>query len=293
MLATLMAYAAISSPVLAGYLPAWKTETYDFSRLAPLTDVLYFSAQPSKDGELLTTDLRLADLLKLAEEKKKLKFRTLLCIGGWERGDGFYPTATDAGKLSRFVREVDDFCELYSLDGVDLDWEHPKNADEANAYGVMITALGKALHPKKRIVTAAIASWQAMSKEAVDGLDRVHLMSYDHDQRHATFEMAKTDIANARKMGFPDAKIVLGVPFYGRSIKDRSESEYRTLFDTYHPKPADDEVGDIYFNGAATLAKKADLVKTSKLGGVMIWEVTQDVTGPTSLLNTLRSALKR
>lgn len=292
MLATLLAFSAASTPVLAGYLPAWQTADYDFQRLAPLTDVLYFSAEPTAEGALDQTNLETEDLPRLAAAKKKMKFRLLLCVGGWERGAGFFPTATNPAKLDRFVQEVDEFLRKHDFDGVDLDWEHPKNAEEADAYGTMIHALGKRLHPQKKIVTAAIASWQSMSKSAVDGLDRVHVMSYDHPERHATMALAQSDVAATLRMGFPAEKIVLGAPIYGRSVTEwNQQKEYRELMQSLSPKPSEDEAGGYYFNGVNTISAKGEWVRKQKLAGMFFWEVTQDTDGSTSLVAAARKAL--
>lgn len=279
-------------PVLAGYLPAWRMPGYDLARLAPLTDVLYFSIQPNADGTLNLKDIKTEDLQALRDAKKALGFRLHICVGGWERSAGFMPTASNEANRARFTAAMVAFCDEWSLDGVDLDWEHPKNAEEAKAYGAMIGELRRALEPKGRVVTAAIAAWQAMDQSAVDGLNRVNLMSYDHRDRHSTMEKAVSDVEALRKMGFPNSKIVLGVPFYGRSLQNWSDAKsFAEILDAHAPKPDSDEAGGFYFNGPTTLKTKAEYVKKQGLGGMMIWEVAHDASGPQSLLGALKKAL--
>jgi GH18 family chitinase len=279
--------------VLAGYLPAWQMETYDLKRLAPLTDVLYFSVQPTAEGRLDLRDIRMEDLPKLAAAKRRYGFRLLLCCGGWERSAGFMATASVPERRSRFVAEVDLFLAKYGFDGIDLDWEHPKDATEGQAYGDLIQALRKTLAPKKRLVTAAIASWQPMSKDAVRGLDRVHLMSYDHPQRHATMDLAKSDVAKLRAMGFEGSKIVLGLPLYGRNLKNWNDAKpYADIRTLFTPEPGLDEAGDYYYNGPTTVEAKAKYTQDERLAGLMVWEVTQDAPGVDSLLERMRVALR-
>lgn len=283
---------APSKPLLAGYLPSWRVAQYDVARLAPLTDVLYFSVQPREDGTLDLKDIDLNDIAKLRKAQLRYGFRLLICCGGWERSAGFMAVASSPERRSRFVAEVDLFLAKHELDGIDLDWEHPKNPAEAKAYGELIRDLRKTLAPKKRIVTAAIASWQAMSPEAVASLDRVHLMSYDHPNRHATMELAQSDVAKLRAMGFPAEKIVLGLPFYGRNLRDANDAKsYAEIRATYKPETKVDEAGDYYFNGPAMVEAKAKYVKREKLGGLMVWEVSQDATGVDSLLERMKKAL--
>ncbi|MGV3618756.1 MAG: glycoside hydrolase family 18 protein [Fimbriimonas sp.] len=280
------------SPVLAGYLPSWKMPEYDLKRLAPMTDVLYFSIQPTAEGQLELKDIRLEEIPELQKAKRRYGFRLLVCCGGWERSAGFMPMASVPERRSRFVAEVDLFLAKHGFDGIDLDWEHPKDAGEAKAYGELIRDLRKTLAPKGRIVTAAIASWQAMSPEAVKGLDRVHLMSYDHPKRHATMELAKSDVAKLRAMGFPSEKIVLGLPLYGRSLKNWEDAKaYGELRDLFKPEPTRDEAGDYYFNGASTVEAKAKYARKERLAGLMVWEVSQDATGVSALLPVMRRGL--
>lgn len=281
-------------PGLVGYLPAWRMKEYELKRLAPLTDVLYFSVQPTHEGWLDLKDIRLKDLAELRKAKLRYGFRLSICCGGWERSSEFMAVASVPERRSRFVAEVDLFLAKHELDGIDLDWEHPKDAAEAKAYGELIRDLRKTLAPKKRTVTAAIASWQAMDPLAVANLDRVHLMSYDHPGRHATLALAKSDIAKLRTMGFPAEKIVLGVPLYGRSLQNADDAlSYAQLRTQWKPEPSLDEAGGYYFNGPSTIDAKVKLAKTEKLGGLMVWEVSQDATGIDSLLDRMHSGLIR
>lgn len=47
----------------------------------------------------------------------------------------------------------------------------------------------------------------------------------------------------------------------------------------------------IAYNGAVTMAKKAELAKSC--GGIMIWELTQDAKGEKSLLKVINDTLRR
>ena len=291
MLVSMMAL-TISPPVIAGYLPAWSIANYELARLKPATDVLYFSIQPNPDGTLDLSDIAAADLPRLRRAKEKYGFRLLICCGGWERSAGFYPMASHPEKRKRFVDNALAFCQVNQFDGIDLDWEHPANQAQADAYGELVRDLHARFSPTGRIVTAAIADWQPMSRTMVKNLDRVHVMSYDHEGRHATMADSKKDILHVRQMGFPSAKIVLGVPFYGRGLVDHGdEKSYADIMAAFSPPLSADEAGGYYFNGRDTIKAKADYAQAQGLAGVMIWEVTQDVTGPKSLLSTLRIAL--
>lgn len=280
------------APVIAGYLPSWAMADYDLSKLKPATDVLYFSIQPNANGTLNLDDIDQTYIPKLRQAKARYGFRLLICCGGWERSAGFYPMASDNAKRTKFVNAALSFCQTKGFDGIDLDWEHPANQTQAVAYGLLIRDLHLAFKPSGRIVTAAIADWQPMDSVGVKNLDRVHLMSYDHEGKHSTLVDAKKDVQKMKDLGFPSKKIVLGVPFYGRSLTNgNSEKTYRDIVTDYNPPADADEAGGFYFNGRSTMQEKADYIKKQKLGGVMIWELTQDAPGAKSLLKTLFDAL--
>jgi chitinase len=279
------------TPVVAGYLPAWRVDTFDLERLTGYTDVLYFSIQPTAQGTLDLEDIDIAHLPKLRLAKAQQGFRLLVSVGGWERSEGFAPTAGDPAKRQRFAQQALEFCQVYGFDGVDLDWEHPKNEAEGKAYGDLIQALKAEFAPKGLLVTAAIAGWQAMSDEAVAALDRVHLMAYDHEGQQATMQAAREDVRKLRAMGFPPHKIVLGVPFYGRHMEDRERTEtFVQLLARYRMGPEVDVVEGYAFNGPRTMRAKGAYAKQEGLGGVMVWEVAQD-TPEGLLLGELRRGL--
>lgn len=276
------------SPVLVGYVPAWSYQEVPASAYEQVTDVIAFSVEPTRDGKIESKDLPERVLSDLNDLKAKHGFRLLLAIGGWERSSGFATVSADVAKREKFAREVKTWVEKYRLDGIDLDWEHPKNADEARSYAALARSIKRAIG-KDKLVTAAMAAWQEYPPELVIALDRLHLMSYDHPREHSTKEQAMRDVDAVLFKGVPRDKIVLGVPFYGRNIEkfDEEKSARELLQDA---TLLGDVAGDFYFNNLSTLAAKAEYAKSQKLSGVMVWELSQDTEAGT-LIGTLRHAL--
>ena len=264
---------------LVGYLPSYRN--LDIQKTNLLTDLILFSIEPQKNG-LLKKD---ETLLTLLEKVKAVKnCRKFICVGGWGKSDNFKHVSLDPKVRKKFISTIVKFVKHYELDGVDYDWEHPKNKEEEKAYELLI----KETAEQGIKVSMAAAGWQKFTPEVFKHLFAVNLMSYDHPEEHSTVKSAQADINDFVKMGCPPEKINLGVPFYGRHVKNRKAKSYNTL------KVIDkssDIIDGYYFNNLETLRKKVSLLKKKKLSGIMIWEIEQDDKNLT-LLKSLSKMIK-
>ncbi len=264
--------------IVGGYVPAWGYSQVPAVSWSRVTNVFYFSVKPGESGEVDRGDIREDDLKQLVLQSKSNGFRVSICVGGWERSEHFAKISEDKNLRAKFVSNLVSFIDEFSLSGVDLDWEHPKNEIEVANYGFLIRDLRKALG-KNRLLTAAMASWQDIPKDAAKSLDWVNLMSYDHDQQHSSFASAVNDVKVLKEKGIPANQIVLGLPFYGRDITKNSDAKTnRQLEVEFNPPFNSDMVGNYYRNGSSTLAKKVEFVLGRELAGVMIWELSQDTS---------------
>ena len=124
-------------------------------------------------------------------------------------------------------------------------------------------------------------------------------MAYDNDEdvhSHASYEYSEEclDYFSERKK-IPREKLVLGVPFYGRGYTADGELDWNSYMsfadivskgDEYYTA---DRYNGIAYNGADTIAKKAELA--NGYGGIMMWELTQDAKGEKSLLKVINDTL--
>lgn len=279
---------------LIGYLPDYRATAFDAKAAAPLTDLLVFSAEPTANGQLDRSRLKNVPWEKLRTFKTQNGTRLLLCVGGWERSTHFATVVQDDGKRATFIKAAVQVCTDERLDGLDLDWEHPKNVAEQKGYAQLLAELRTAFQPKKWTLSVTMAAWQQLPKEAFAAVDYVNLMAYDHDGQHATYANAERDVQTMLKAGVPAGKLTLGVPFYGRHITQRERTlTYRDILAKHRPTPDTDEIDGVYFNGPTTLRKKVELVRSQKLAGVMVWELGQDAPGDASLLGVLSDALRK
>ena len=280
-------------PVIA-YLPDYRIASLDPSVCRSLTDLIFFSIEPTSAGALDLSHLKPETLSQLRGWKQRYHFRLLVALGGWGRSEGFGLMATDDKVRGRFIQALTRFCGDNQLDGVDFDWEHPKNAAEEVAYARLLTETKQAFQPHGWLLSVTLAAWQKLPKAGFEAVDRVQVMAYDHDGRHSNFDGARADVDRVASQGAPRSKICLGVPFYGRNVTKPDESlTYAEIVSEYHPAPEVDEVDGVYFNGIRTIQQKARYVTENHLGGVMIWELGQDTTDETSLLQAIRAIIPR
>ncbi len=271
---------------IAGYLPDYRS--FQVEQAAGLTDLIVFSAQPTESGDIDMSRLTKTNWPQLQEAKRKHKLRLILCVGGWERSTHFARVAASQELRKRFVTAARQICIDKQLDGIDLDWEHPRDVQEQNAYALLLQDLQRVLHPAGHSVSITMAAWQAMPRSAFEAVDWIQLMTYDHPGRHSTFENAQADVRQLVQAGAPQHKIMLGLPFYGRGIEKADRTlTYREILQKHQLNRAIDEVDGVYFNGPATIERKTRYALDAKLAGVMIWEIGQDASGESSLLRII------
>lgn len=293
LLALATSLAAADSPRLVGYLPYWAVPKLEVGRYPGLTDLILFSGEPRADGSLDATRLDRTPWEKVASVRAS-GVRVHLCLGGWGRSRHFAAVTADPKRRARLVAETARLCAERGLDGVDLDWEHPKGSAQLAAYGQLVDELKAALAARKGEVTVTLAGAAQLPPGGGRRADRVQLMAYDLPGRHATMEAAVARAEALLAAGVPADRLVLGVPFYGRGVTERDRTlSYREILARHRPKPSQDDADGLHFNGPATMARKATWVRQRGLAGVMAWELTQDAEGEPSLLRALRTELDR
>ncbi len=286
---------ALSAPFrVAGYLPEWEAARFDTGMAQGLTDVILFSAEASADGTLDTSKLEGFPWSELYDLRKVHGTRLTFAVGGWGRCVHLPGVAADAAKRTTFANAVNAVCDKYKLDGIDFDWEHPKNSKEEADYGKLVEVTKKSFRGKDRTTSLTIAGWQKLPKSVFAFVDFLQVMSYDHEGKHATMEDSVKDLDLVAALGAKPSQTVLGLPFYGRKYRNGSgEATYASIAAAHDLKAGNDTAGDFYFNGRDTIANKVKLARKRKLAGVMIWEIGQDATGPASLLDSILVAAKR
>lgn len=291
---------------VVGYYPSWKPDKLSCVDFGIVTHVCYAFAIPKPDGSL--RDLENPDTAKaLLRSAHDNGAKVLLSVGGWSYHDTplesvfMEATATDAG-IRRLAENILAMCEEYGFDGVDMDWEHPRtDGTSARQYEALMLTLADQLHKNGKLLTAAVLSGAtsdgniyydaaAHTNTVLNAVDFINIMAYDggDGERHSSYPFA-VDCASYWKeaRGLPSHKVVLGLPFYSRP----GWADYGTILENAPDAWEKDHTlyngMEVYYNGMDTVAEKTRYAREN-LGGVMIWELTQD-TGQTdkSLLQTI------
>lgn len=179
--------------------------------------------------------------------------KVTLAIGGWNEGSLKYSKlAADPERRKQFVKNALEFIQRYNFDGLDLDWEYPTQRDGAphdrENFSKLVFELKTAFKQFNLLLTSAIGAPPKIIDQAYDVktlsnyLDFMHIMCYDY---HGAWDkkvgpnspLSSDDLLNVEytiehllNMGASPSKIVLGLPFYGRSFVE-------------HPDKVADEMG--------------------------------------------------
>ena len=279
---------------VVAYLPEYRVQALDPAApsLDDLTDLIFFSLEPTPAGGLDAARLTPAIASSLQAIKRRHALRLWVAVGGWERSAGFAPVATAPAKRRLFAQALASFCLSHGFGGADFDWEHPANAAEEAGYAALLAETQRAFAPHGLRLSVTLAPWQKLAPGGIAAVDAVNLMAYDHEGRHSTFAQSQADVAGFLRLGVPPRKLVLGLPFYGREIAHTDTAlAYADILSKYHPTPTVDEVNGMYFNGPATIRQKTQAALVQRLGGVMVWEIGQDAPGDGSLLKVIHEAV--
>ena len=250
-----------------------------------LTQVIYASLGVNADGTL-GQNITLSQLGVVVSAAHAAGARVSISVG-CANSPVFHNIATNPSLLATFSRQVAEFCAQNKLDGVDLDWEGngkvAANTPNPADYGVIIHALRSRMAPGALLSVAVSATRRDISAASASELDWVAMMGYDlAPGQHAGWTESQQYLNRwATAYGVPRAKLLWGVPFYGKD-KSWANCFYGKIIDDAHPAPNLDQVYDPiardtwYFNGIGTMQRKAQYVLDNGFGGLMIWELGED-----------------
>ncbi len=266
--------------------------------------------------------------------------RLIWSFGGWNGSDGFADAARDPAAFAQSCRDLLDDPRWAGLfDGIDIDWEYPNACglvcDTSGVDGLskVLAALRSTLGPDALVTAAVPADIGKLKKADYAGAARsanwLSAMTYDyfgtggdggtgdpddlhHVQPHSpltTYPGAPRPRANTsgsidklRELGVPAAKVLLGVPFYGRgwtgvrsaqvgaAASGPATGKYEVGLEDYEVLaqrcPPTGTVGGTAvahcgsqwwsYDTPATIKTKMAYARSQALGGAFVWELSGD-----------------
>ncbi|GAA4276161.1 hypothetical protein GCM10022259_08850 [Aquimarina mytili] len=270
---------------VVGYMPSWQGDA-NAIQYDKLTHINYSFLLPNSDGSLrpLENAAKMQQLVSLGHAQG---VKVLIAVGGWMDGNDspFTTLAANPSTRTTFVNNLVNFVNQYNLDGVDMDWEYPREGNEPQNFELLMQELGQAMHSRGKLLTAAVvvSGWNAdgILNGVFDDVDFLNIMAYDGPD-HSTMAQAEGGLNYWLGRGLPKSKAVLGVPFYSRP----QAQSYASLL-AQGASPNSDSFQGNNYNGIPTIKAKTEMA-LQRAGGIMMWELSHDTTDQlTSLLTAI------
>lgn len=313
------------SKVLIGYVQDFRDpNTIDYSKY---THVIFSFVHPTVDGDVLfSDDYALTNLRTIVAKAKKYHTKVILSIGGWShiQGGESYPyfkaAISNSASRTKLVSKLVSIVDKENLNGIDIDFEHPRSADDAKNLAAFTKQLSQQLHAKNDEISIAVYSkinaatltevgFVQYEPTMFGDMDHVNIMAYDGqwDGKYNAANLSPYQFAEKSvnywahlfdQYKLSKSKLVLGVPFYAQPENPNvKQVSFATIQKTNPAAISGDTINmngtTYYFNGTRTMEKKTQLALDHGFGGMMAWEAGLDAQGPTSLTAVIYNELKK
>ncbi|MCH5162249.1 MAG: hypothetical protein J1G38_02025 [Clostridiales bacterium] len=284
---------------VVGYLPDWSYYFYGNLDFYALTHLNIAFCNPDVRGNL-SCGIPAAQMKEIVGRAHAAGVKVMAALGGGGGCDGFLALLDTPAEMEDFNGKIMEYCEQNELDGIDLDIELDSSHKIWNYYGDWVVSLRELCDERGYELSTATAQWVSgkVTADTYALFDFVNVMAYDDDSdknSHSSYECAVKSLEYFNiNRAVEAAKLVLGVPFYGRGYKNGaldwgSYESFASLVAADPDNYCSDTYNGIAYNGAETIKDKCELAKG--YGGIMIWEVSLDAVGEYSLLDVIKTEM--
>ena len=308
---------------VVGYYTMWGNTKLPVSavKFDKLTHINHAFAWPTLSGGITSSPPTIDTALIGATHRAGR--RILISLGGANSSSMFSSVAANINTRAAFIQNLVTYVVNNHYDGADFDWEQPSSPTDS----INEIALMKETREAFQKVDPTLLLTMAIGSSAYGGryrhyeglnqyVDWFNVMTYDMDQGWSgksgynaalyyyagmgsdySVDQSITYLTRLRQM--PSSKMVLGVPFYGKTFNN--SSAFNTPF-AFSSTPFYYDIAGltgwtrywdavaqvpylsngssvITYDDSMSIALKCQYAKTKGLAGIMIWELSQDVIG--------------
>ena len=334
----------VNKLAVVGYVPGFRGALDEKTISAKMLTHINYAFVDVKDSmawltNLETDTINFRRLNYLKKDNPDLKI--IISIGGWAWSENFSDAVLTENSRKKFATSSVAIVEQYNLDGVDIDWEYPGLRGEDNVFRpedkqnftLMFKAIREELNKlaaktgKTYALTTALPAFPRLFEvtemgKVAEYIDFVNVMAYDfyvsgdtaghHSNLFASENYEREDSGDKaytlyRKEGVPAEKLVLGIPFYGRSWLMKTDDNrginrqvdstvrgggYTFIKDSLMTRPGFERFWDekakapylwnaetrqlVTFDDEESVKFKCEYVRDRKMGGVMFWQYASD-----------------
>lgn len=298
-------------------------------RYNTVTDIHYVNLAVGEDGSVAFADENDTENFKtLVQMSKENNVKLIVSVGGMENEGNLKAVASSEELLPAFVSNVGSWLSANGGDGVELDWQN-LTAEDAEDYAKMVNALVDGL--SGATVTAVVYPSYGMEAYKAEALNRLayidvfmsDMMTEESSELVPNQSAASIEenLGKLKEAGVNSDLLVPIVFLYGKSFAGAKglgtahqgvgsgnegfltyaelmgkfdSPEYTVTFDeSSKSEVAVSEAESIVFMGIPSVKAVAQQVKSEGMGGVAVYDLSQDHHEPiVSLLVTIGLELR-
>lgn len=269
----------------------------DYRPEMDITDLCIFSADINSYGEL--------NVIPDVRKVKGYEGRKHLVVTSQSRSLTHFVLDPSFGLRKKIIDKLVEATTKLGYDGIQVDFELIPQRD-ANNFVTFLADIQKAIGPEKWMSVAVPARTKTLKEDIFNYkklepyVDRVFIMCYDeHWSGGKPGPVASTDwcrnVATYAYSQLPQKKIVMGIPFYGRTWEDRSLAKAWFFDGIMRNLNENDVAGDVkrdkdvpyfsyettvkitgYFDDSYSVVSKCLLYKDKKIDRIGFWCLGQE-----------------